>query len=292
MSKMPVLLMANSEHTQNHDMRKKLLHDLSDKFEKPVITFFTSLHMHAPINDEDVFVMKDIVRTVDLSNGLVIMIESHGGYGLSAERIINLLRTLSGTGEYTALVPGMAKSAATMICLGANKILMNPASELGPIDPQITLDNEPVSAHNAIRSYQSLFAGAENTQGRVEPFLQQLSSYNDAIVNNWEQECQLSEDIAVRCLHNGGMLNNIKEKDIKKKIGVFLFPDQTIVHARPIFYKEAKSCGLDIEEVDIRSDIGELIHELHVRTRMGMIAGNAIKIIETAEKSCLVPIPS
>jgi ClpP class serine protease len=33
----------------------------------------------------------------------------------------------------------MAKSAATMICLGSNAIYMSKTSELGPIDPQVTI---------------------------------------------------------------------------------------------------------------------------------------------------------
>ena len=60
------------------------------------------------------------------------MINSPGGSGLAAERMINVLRSYSGIGEYWAIVPAKAKSAATMVCLGASKILMGPASELGP----------------------------------------------------------------------------------------------------------------------------------------------------------------
>lgn len=80
---------------------------------------------------------------MDLSKGLIIMINSPGGDGLAAERIINVCRSYSGTGEYQVIVPGKAKSAATMVCFGASAIYMSPTSELGPVDPQIVIvDNE------------------------------------------------------------------------------------------------------------------------------------------------------
>jgi ClpP class serine protease len=41
------------------------------------------------------------------------------------------------------VVPDQAKSAATLIALGADEILMGPASDLGPIDPQIELPSRP-----------------------------------------------------------------------------------------------------------------------------------------------------
>ena len=78
------------------------------------------------------------------------------------------------------MVPRMAKSAATMICLGANEIIMSSTSELGPIDPQILIRDEqgkPVryqAAHEIIDSYNELMDMANITKGRLEPFLQQL----------------------------------------------------------------------------------------------------------------------
>jgi len=47
-----------------------------------------------------------------------------GGDTLAGERVVNICRAYSGTGDYWALVPGRAKSAATIICMGASKIIM------------------------------------------------------------------------------------------------------------------------------------------------------------------------
>ena len=63
-----------------------------------------------------------MLRSLDLAAGLAVMINSPGGSGLAAERIINVLRSYSGTGEYWAIDPAKAKSAATMVCLGVCRI--------------------------------------------------------------------------------------------------------------------------------------------------------------------------
>ena len=46
---------------------------------------------------------------MDLEKGLILLISSPGGNGLAAERIINICRTYSKTGEYTVIVPGKSE---------------------------------------------------------------------------------------------------------------------------------------------------------------------------------------
>lgn len=60
----------------------------------------------------------------------------------------------------TIIVPDQAKSAATLLTLGAHHILMGPASDLGPIDPQLVRNNEWVAAKDII-------AAVDNATERV-----------------------------------------------------------------------------------------------------------------------------
>jgi len=43
------------------------------------------------------------------------------------------------TESFNVIVPNFANSAATMLAIGADKIIMGTNSELGPIDPQIAV---------------------------------------------------------------------------------------------------------------------------------------------------------
>ena len=56
----------------------------------------------------------------------------------AAEKLITLVRSAAGEAQLRIIVPDYAKSAGTLMALGANTILMSDSSELGPIDPQIS----------------------------------------------------------------------------------------------------------------------------------------------------------
>ena len=71
----------------------------------------------------------------DRSQPLLLIVSSGGGDIAAAYFIAKLCRE-STEGAFEVAVPRQAKSAATLICCGADKIHMGSLSELGPIDPQ------------------------------------------------------------------------------------------------------------------------------------------------------------
>lgn len=64
-----------------------------------------------------------------------LLVVSNGGDGIAAARIINLLRERFK--KVAVLLPYVAYSAATLLALGADEIVMHPFSNLGPVDPQL-----------------------------------------------------------------------------------------------------------------------------------------------------------
>ena len=67
--------------------------------------------------------------------GIDVLVVSDGGDPMVAWRAITLLR--ERTDHLAILIPQGAYSAATLLALGADEILMHPNSNLGPVDPQI-----------------------------------------------------------------------------------------------------------------------------------------------------------
>ena len=63
------------------------------------------------------------------------MIDSHGGNIHAAYQVIELLRLHAE--RIHACVPFYAKSAATLLCLGAEEIVVDDLAQLGPLDTQI-----------------------------------------------------------------------------------------------------------------------------------------------------------
>ena len=271
------------------ELFKELQKSLGDR---TLVTFFTSFKYPVDITDDDCDMLQSVLQNIDCRNGIVLMISSPGGDGLAAERIVNACRAYSGTGEYWALVPGKAKSAATIISMGASKILMSQSSELGPVDPQIIKVEDKIrkafSAHNLVSGYDRLFAEVAKTTGPIEPFLQQLSYYDDREITTCRSLIDLSENISIKILKSG-MMSAYNDDEIKAKIQMFLNPEAgTISHGRPIYVDDAESCGLNIEKTDIKSDAWKLIYELYVRTER-YVSYQTCKTVESEEDSFCVP---
>lgn len=283
----PVISIVLDEKGQQHKTRQLLFEEIEKELNIPIVSFFTSFSAPVGIEDSDAQMLEGILQKMDLSNGLALFIDSPGGDGLAAERIINTCRSYSGSGEYLAIVPGKAKSAATLICFGASKICMGASSELGPVDPQIVIDEEErpkrFSVFNIVESYDELFKRAIAEKGNLEPYLQQLSRYDERQIKEFRTALSLAEDSAVKSLKSG-MLRKLEEDDIKKNIEKFLTPKETKDHGRPIYRDEAKSCGLEIDYIDIKSDLWQKMYELYIRTNH-FVQDAAVKCIESKDQS-------
>ena len=69
-----------------------------------------------------------------------LFIYSPGGDTLAGWSIVNLIRQFCK--QFEVIVPSRAQSTATLICLGAEKIVMTKQATLGPIDPSV---NNPLN---------------------------------------------------------------------------------------------------------------------------------------------------
>ncbi len=276
------------ERFQGHDTRKRLYSELGRKIGVPIISFFTSFTYAVTIEDNDADMLEGVLQKCDLSKGFALLLSSPGGSGLAAERITNICRSYSGTGEYTVIIPGKAKSAATMICLGASKIIMGKTSELGTIDPQRVVEEDGVvkwfSIFNLIRSYEDLFEKAVKEKGNLQPYIQQLANYDEREIAEFKSALSLSEDIAIKALKTG-MLSNLSEDEIKEQIKIFLTPEKVKVHGRPIYAQGALDCGLSVDIKDVKERFWSFVYELYVRLNNYVSTNNVAKCVECKDYS-------
>ena len=93
---------------------------------------------HKPLGVEVTLALNSMVRKMGRNGGLDsldVLLESGGGDLDSAYKILQILK--SHAKHVTVIVPFYAKSAAALIALGADRLQMCRAGELGPIDPQV-----------------------------------------------------------------------------------------------------------------------------------------------------------
>ncbi len=84
---------------------------------------------------------------------IALVIDSPGGVGKCGYQLANLLRRHCG--GFIAVVPRSAKSAATLLTLGASQIILGKYAELGPLDVQL-FDPEYEGVRSGLDEVQSL----------------------------------------------------------------------------------------------------------------------------------------
>ena len=111
---------------------------------------------------DDTMPFLDLLHKVKPGESFDLLLHTPGGNLDAAEKIIRLAREKVGKAEFRIIVPDMAKSAGTLMVLGADRVLMSDASELGPIDPQVQFadSNGLIRWHSAqhyIDAYNELY---------------------------------------------------------------------------------------------------------------------------------------
>ncbi len=136
-------------HAQQADRyaRQELIRQYEEQFNCRLVV------MISPIVAESVTLFEELIYDASPDEDLQLLLDSPGGDGEVAIRIVRAAQ--SRCNELTVIVPDQAKSAATLLSLGANHIVMGPASDLGPIDPQFYVQGEWVSAKDIISAVEN-----------------------------------------------------------------------------------------------------------------------------------------
>jgi hypothetical protein len=116
--------------------KKSLIQTIENLRNSRVITYLTS-DRQGPINARvamDIIpVISKQLQTIGKTENIDLFLYSAGGDTMVPWRLVSMIREYCD--KFSVLVPYKAHSAATMIALGADEIVMSDLSELSPIDP-------------------------------------------------------------------------------------------------------------------------------------------------------------
>jgi Serine dehydrogenase proteinase len=219
---------------------------------------------------------------------LDLIVQSSGGDIHAAYLIMSMLRERmnKGKGKLVACVPSRAQSAATLLCLGADKILLGELGALGPLDAQIRMGVTDAGTPNYISALHLLKALSRLQEFSLESFTaiaghldaHQVShddqikygiKYSHAItsplfehiesgeVGYWDQMLKTGEEYGRRLLERGDLIMEdieINRKDHIKSIVhqlVFEYPSHELVIDRGVL-KELSLRAELIPEKDAR----------------------------------------
>jgi hypothetical protein len=252
-------------------------------------------HPASQLTAADIVPLGDALASLGKVDRLDVLLQTTGGSGDMSEKFVEMCRSHC-TGELRVIVPNMAKSAGTLIALGADAVVMGYCSELGPIDPQIQIivGNKPqtVSAWTFIRTRDLLQQKAQEAIAKGENpavYLQQLAGVDPVFVTHCEQLMTFAKQLVRKFIFARVRVEELAEERAKQVVDFLGNVEEHITHGRLISARELREhCGLALDVVELAEgdNFWQLLWELYVRCEVFLKQPQAkAKLIETAEVS-------
>jgi hypothetical protein len=155
-----------------------------------------------------------VEATKDLSPGsLDIIIHSPGGSLEATESIVGILRKKFS--DIRFIIPSTAKSAATMLALSGDEIILADSSELGPIDPQMIIRRDSGQSMSPAQAIIDQFQAAEeelsSNPNKLPAWIPILPMYGPSLYQDCKNALKLSKEV-VRTWLVAYMFKNITKK--------------------------------------------------------------------------------
>lgn len=97
--------------------------------------YSSDIYVYAGTIDEKGYeALRNEVLDARRSDNVILILITNGGSDTAAFKIARLFQTFYD--NFDIFIPAQCKSAGTIVALGANRLLMSPFAELGPIDAQ------------------------------------------------------------------------------------------------------------------------------------------------------------
>lgn len=129
--------------------KKQLIQQIEKLRNSRVITYITSDRQgpfNAMIAMDVIPLMSKQLQTIQKTENIDLFLYSSGGDTMVPWRLVSMIREYCN--KFSVIVPYKAHSAATMIALGADEIVMSGLSELSPIDPSTANAFNPIDPAN------------------------------------------------------------------------------------------------------------------------------------------------
>jgi hypothetical protein len=237
------------------------------------------------ISTVDIPPFVDILDDVDQDSDLDLLLHTPGGDVDQAERIVLLCRKRVGKGSFRVVVPDSAKSAGTLIAIAADAIVMGEPSELGPIDPQVTITTakgEPMvrPAQSFLDGLDSIVKGAgDELSAAYFPLLDKL---DPALIDFCRKALLRSEQFAEKFLTKYMLSDDPKKaKEVAHALNNV---EEHLSHGAVIDADRALELGLKIELLPHKDDLWQAYWRLYCEMRLAL-AGPEARLYEGRKAS-------
>jgi ClpP class serine protease len=218
-----------------------------------------------------------------------MILVSPGGDGEAAVRLVRSLQARCK--ELTVIVPDIAKSAATILVMGAHHILMGPTSDLGPVDPQFQIGGQQglVSAKDIIAAVENAEKAVSASPDTYPIHAALLSDVTALQVQQARSALARTEDLVSEALQSLPGRTEAEVEELKARLKVKLI-DVPQEHSAVFSAQDAKQAGLPVDIADAQSDRWRLIWRLYAKYLLAG-AGPSLGVYEGANASRIVQYP-
>lgn len=273
-----------------HDiLRRKYLRVLSERTGRATIVYATAWQENkenvtsadVSVGPADVHGFMEAVSNVS-ERELDLFLHSPGGSAEAAEAVMSYLRTRFD--HIRAVVPVAAMSAATMMALACDEIVMGAHSQLGPIDPQLTIHTPegPRSAPGQAIVDQFEQAKREcQDPANIAAWLPILRGYGPGLLAICANQRALAEEFAARNLEAHMFAGDANAK-VKAEAAATWFADFTAFrsHGRRVSAEDARSQGLNVTDLEADDELQDAMLSVHHAVAHTLASTAAVKVIE------------
>ena len=232
--------------------RKDYYHAYEKKRRRPLIVYVTSIRQNVPsqmANDAIISIVEQIKRIPADKEEVDFLIISNGGDPIVSLRIITILRERFK--RIAVIVPYAAFSAATILALGADEIVMHPYSNLGPLDPLLSIvkpsgHSRPAQLQFSFEDIRNYIEFLRTDVGITDP-AQLMSAFNALAaevgpipIGSSKRTQQLSLSLITKMLET-----HLDDKDTAATIAKTLNTSY-YHHGYAVGRKEARDIGLNV----------------------------------------------
>ena len=187
------------------------------------------------------------------------MLDSPGGDGEIAVRLVRAAQARCN--ELTVIIPDQAKSAATLLTLGADHILMSPSSDLGPIDPQFFRSGQLVSAKDVIAAVDDAAQKVQESPDTYPIYASLLSDVNALMVMQARSALDRTADLLEEALRSNPNRSIERVENLKDNLEGPLINNPKS-HSALFGAHDAIRAGLPATIVDLGGEQWNLIWKL------------------------------
>lgn len=267
--------------------RQAIIHSIQEAGSPKLICYIAG--DQAPIDRDDVVGFVDLLHNIPANTDLDLMLHTGGGDIDTAEKLITIVRKKVGTARLRVIVPDFAKSAGTLIALGADCIVMSDTSELGPIDPQIIrADENGNRIRHSVQSYLDAFnsysAALKENPGDATAQIM-LGKLDPATVKLFEAVMARARQLAENLLKQGMFKNGGNWSATASEL---LDTTKWLSHGQMISWEDVADpkIGLTVEYLDPQSQEWAQYWQLYCLQRLAV--GDSQKLFESEYASlCL-----